>query len=55
MSRLAAFLAARRNPRAISRGELIVVGIIAILAAIVLPFANQQGWISDFTINLWGK
>ena len=55
MSRLAAFLAARRNPRAISRGELIAVGIIAVLVVLVLPFANQQGWISDFSINLWGK
>ncbi len=55
MSRLAAFLAARRNPRAISRGELIVVGILAILVVLVLPFANQQGWISNFAINLWGK
>jgi urea transport system permease protein len=55
MSRLAAFLAARRNPRAISRGELIAVGILAILVVLVLPFANQQGWISNFAINLWGK
>ena len=55
MSRLATFLAARRNPRAISRGELIVVGILALLVALVLPFANHQGWISDFAINLWGK
>ncbi len=55
MSRLAAFLAARRNPRAISRGELIAVGIFAILVVLVLPFANQHGWISDFAINLWGK
>ncbi len=55
MSRLAAFLAARRNPRAISRGELIAVGILGALAIVVLPFANQLGWISDFTINLWGK
>jgi len=55
MSRLAAFFAARRNPRAISRGELLVVGLLAILVVLVLPFANQQGWISDFAINLWGK
>ena len=55
MSRLAAFLAARRNPRAISRGELLAVGILAILVVLVLPFANQQGWISNFSINLWGK
>ncbi|HLP07440.1 MAG TPA: urea ABC transporter permease subunit UrtC [Opitutaceae bacterium] len=55
MSRLAALFAARRNPRALSRGELIVVGILAFLVVLVLPFANQQGWISDFTINLWGK
>ena len=55
MSRLTAFLAARRNPRAISRGELIAVGILAILVVLVLPFANQQGWISNFAINLWGK
>jgi urea transport system permease protein len=55
MSRLAAFLAARRNPRAISRWELLVVGILAVVAVAVLPFANQQGWISDFAINLWGK
>ncbi|HLP02341.1 MAG TPA: urea ABC transporter permease subunit UrtC, partial [Opitutaceae bacterium] len=55
MSRLAALFAARRNPRALSRGELIVVGILAIVVAVMLPFANQQGWISDFAINLWGK
>ena len=55
MSRFAAFLSARRNPRAISRGELIAVGILAVLVVLVLPFANQQGWISDFSINLWGK
>ena len=55
MSRLAAFLAVRRNPRAISRGELIAVGLLAIVVVLVLPLANQQGWISDFRINLWGK
>ena len=55
MSRLAAFLAARRNHRAISRWELLVVGILAVVAVAVLPFANQQGWISNFAINLWGK
>ncbi len=55
MSRFTTFLSARRNPRAISRGELIAVGILAVLVVLVLPFANQQGWISDFSINLWGK
>lgn len=55
MSRLAAFLSARRNPRSISRGELFAVGILAVLVVLVLPFANQQGWISNFSINLWGK
>jgi urea transport system permease protein len=55
MSRLAAFLAARRNPRAISRWELLVVGILTVVAVAVLPFANQQGWISNFAINLCGK
>jgi urea transport system permease protein len=55
MSCLVALFAARRNPRALSRGELLVVGLLAIVVVIVLPFANQQGWISNFAINLWGK
>ena len=55
MSRLAALFAAHRNPRVLSRGELVTVGLLAVVVVVLLPFANQQGWISDFTINLWGK
>lgn len=35
--------------------EFVVVGIIAVLMLVVFPMANAMGFVSNFTINLWGK
>ena len=38
-----------------SRLELASVGGIALLCLVILPWLNTHGYISDFSINLWGK
>lgn len=35
--------------------EIGLVAIIALFMIVVLPIMNSEGWVSDFTINLWGK
>lgn len=37
------------------RIEFIAVAAIAVFLIVVLPFCNAQGWVDNFTINLWGK
>ena len=41
--------------RNISKIELSVATIIAIILIVVLPLLNASGMISNFTLNLWGK
>src|SRR5476649_1320449 len=41
--------------RNITKTELSVATILAVLLIIVLPMLNASGVISNFTINLWGK
>ncbi|MEO7414364.1 MAG: urea ABC transporter permease subunit UrtC [Opitutaceae bacterium] len=42
-------------PASTRRIEIIAVAIAAILVIVVLPLLNAHGFISNFTINLWGK
>ena len=35
--------------------ELIAVGLIAVFFIVVFPLLNAHGYVSDFTINVWGK
>ncbi len=35
--------------------EFIAVGVIALFLIVVFPLLNAQGYVSNFTINLWGK
>jgi urea ABC transporter permease protein UrtC len=41
--------------RSISKIELTVAVIIAVLLVVVMPALNAAGVVSNFTINLWGK
>ena len=41
--------------RIISRLELGLGLAVALLLIVILPVLNAGGWISDFSINLWGK
>ena len=41
--------------RNISKIELTVATIIAVILIVVLPLLNASGVISNFTLNLWGK
>ncbi len=41
--------------RNISKTELAVGSIVALLLVVVLPALNAAGVVSNFTINLWGK
>ena len=41
--------------RNISKIELTVATVIAIVLIVVLPLLNASGMISNFTLNLWGK
>jgi urea transport system permease protein len=41
--------------RPISRIELTVAAIIAVILVIVIPALNAAGVVSNFSINLWGK
>src|SRR5688572_11739655 len=43
------------SSRSLRRVELIAVAVIAILFVIVFPALNAAGFVSNFTINLWGK
>src|SRR5688500_15932434 len=49
--RMSVFSATRSRRRV----ELIAVAVIAILFIIVFPGLNAAGFVSNFTINLWGK
>jgi urea transport system permease protein len=35
--------------------ELIAVGVIALFFIVIFPLLNAHGYVSDFTINVWGK
>jgi len=35
--------------------ELIAVGLIGLFFIVVFPLLNAHGYVSDFTINVWGK
>lgn len=35
--------------------ELVVVGAISVLLLVVLPMLNAAGYVSNFTISVWGK
>src|SRR6478735_5824263 len=37
------------------RLEFIAVAVIALFLIVLFPVLNAQGFVSDFTINLWGK
>lgn len=37
------------------RLEFMALGLIAIFLIVVFPLLNAQGYVSNFTINLWGK
>mgnify|MGYP001557261670 CR=1 FL=1 len=37
------------------RIEFIAVAVIAIFMIVIFPLLNAQGYVSNFTINLWGK
>lgn len=37
------------------RIEFIAVAVIALFLIVVFPLLNAQGWVDNFTINLWGK
>jgi len=37
------------------RLELTAVGVIAVAMLVVFPLLNAHGYVSNFTINLWGK
>lgn len=37
------------------RIELIIVAVIAVLLLVVFPALNAAGYVSNFTINIWGK
>lgn len=39
----------------ISKRELLLVGIGALLLIVVFPALNAAGLVSNFTINVWGK
>src|SRR5436190_24357238 len=41
--------------RNISKTELTVATVIALIVVVGLPLLNVAGVISNFTINLWGK
>ncbi|MDQ3621288.1 MAG: urea ABC transporter permease subunit UrtC [Verrucomicrobiota bacterium] len=41
--------------RAISRIEMGIVAVIALVVIVVLPLLNAAGVVSNFSINLWGK
>jgi urea ABC transporter permease protein UrtC len=41
--------------RNISKIELLIAVIIAVLLVVVMPALNAAGLVSNFTINLWGK
>src|ERR1700712_3138725 len=41
--------------RSISRLELFAGTAIALLLIVVFPLLNAGGFVSDYTINLWGK
>ncbi len=41
--------------RNISKIELLIAAIIAVILVVVLPALNAAGVVSNFTINLWGK
>jgi urea transport system permease protein len=35
--------------------EFALIGVALLLMAVVFPWCNAHGWMSDFTITLWGK
>lgn len=41
--------------RTISKAELIVGAVLALLFVVVFPALNSAGIVSNFTLNLWGK
>lgn len=41
--------------RPIAKNEWIFTAVIAVFLIVLMPLMNYAGWISDFTINLWGK
>ncbi|MCW0221181.1 MAG: urea ABC transporter permease subunit UrtC [Prosthecobacter sp.] len=41
--------------RPIAKKEWTFTAVIAVFLIVVMPLMNYAGWISDFTINLWGK
>jgi urea transport system permease protein len=41
--------------RNISKTELTVATIVALILVVGLPLLNVAGLVSNFTINLWGK
>lgn len=48
-------LEAQRAKSRFRRIELIAVSVTAILLIVVFPLLNAQGFISNFTLSLWGK
>lgn len=41
--------------RPIAKKEWAITAVIAFFLIVLMPLMNYVGWISDFTINLWGK
>lgn len=41
--------------RPFAKNEWAITGVIAFFLVVLMPLMNYFGWISDFTINLWGK
>lgn len=41
--------------RPIAKKEWTITAVIAFFLIVLMPLMNYFGWISDFTINLWGK
>lgn len=41
--------------RTFSKIEMMLIGVFAVLLIVIIPALNAVGWISDFSINLWGK
>jgi urea transport system permease protein len=43
------------NAASLRRFEYIAVAVAAVLLIVVFPLLNAHGYVSNFTINLWGK
>ncbi len=35
--------------------EFLLLGVAAVLLVVVIPYFNSRGWVSNFTISVWGK